>query len=983
MATLIDDLGLWEANDEYVARNKRGTLPKAGGGYLVVVPDANSSEAFARANSAAPSPGNGSDNDTIRVYEADEDFNVQQIHTVTDSFARPFEVVSSDLYSDNSVGIVNKRSGGWLWFRKLNTAAGTWGNPETVFSPAAGEVVDRVDITITDNDVPVIIANVRRDSNPRLVTKIFTRRTSDGTWVESFSDNTREPGTVNEPMHDCTITAIKAGGLAWGVVSGLLNGTDSGMEVWTATIDTATGTIFTPTKRATYLAGEMQTNYYNMSRGCWLFRSGTGEIVAAYMQARDDRRMIVAKIKTDGNTWDEVAQGTYRSGFGNLNLPSGFTATYARGRVNFVYSTPWTGGNMTQINYIAWLKPDNSVDFSGHYKWDNLGRADQGVPMLYPIGGTGRNADVAPHHAIQLYSRYAGGVLTLHLHRDYAANKPTNVSPGDGSAIATSLPLVTARVNLGKDWPQAQHRLRIQFATDSNLSTSLIEVNRERYSIVEGTDGAKYVTLNIQTDISERLAQGQWFMRVAVVDLFGNVSSWSDTVTFAVTHPPRTLNLSPSNYQQIQDAGNGEVRFTWGVTDPSSTDKQTAYQLIVNRADTGAVVYDSGKVQSEAKFHKASFDPSLRDVLLEWYVRAWDTDDIDGPYTGPETFTLAAPPQVVIDAPTPGAAVTSAVPYVAFTPTVGGERVITSYSVTITQGSQIIYASGPVKVSVPSGEQIVHNGTNPVLENEESYTVQVVVKDNTGLTARSNYVSFPTQWIVPAAPGPVTASSQFYNVEDNGYVEVYWDDDTRDANFQEWRLYRRTSMLDDQGQVIRQGKWEHLTSVRDVVDLYQYNDYYAPSGYKVDYQVTQLVNVYGEELETAPSPMFTVYPQSDGYWLMSDSTGTAYRLTSVTDDQYTTDYEESELLIIGRGRVYERGTRYGVSGSLTAKLRRNARERKVKLEEIRDTESMMFLRNPFGDVYPIYVGAIGVSRIAGVGKAEHVDVTIPYSEVAR
>jgi hypothetical protein len=40
------------------------------------------------------------------------------------------------------------------------------------------------------------------------------------------------------------------------------------------------------------------------------------------------------------------------------------------------------------------------------------------------------------------------------------------------------------------------------------------------------------------------------------------------------------------------------------------------------------------------------------------------------------------------------------------------------------------------------------------------------------------------------------------------------------------------------------------------------------------------------------------------------------------------------------------------------------------------------MRNPFGDVYRIRVGNLSISRLAGVGVDEFVDVTIPYSEVA-
>jgi hypothetical protein len=109
-------------------------------------------------------------------------------------------------------------------------------------------------------------------------------------------------------------------------------------------------------------------------------------------------------------------------------------------------------------------------------------------------------------------------------------------------------------------------------------------------------------------------------------------------------------------------------------------------------------------------------------------------------------------------------------------------------------------------------------------------------------------------------------------------------------------------------------------------------------------------------------------------------------LRFVTDDPYTIEYDQVTYNVIGRGRKADFGDKWGVTGTVTAKLRDiagglTARQQRENLIALRDEQRSVYLRNPFGDVWQVAMGNIGVGRIAGVALAEYVDIELPYSEV--
>ena len=94
---------------------------------------------------------------------------------------------------------------------------------------------------------------------------------------------------------------------------------------------------------------------------------------------------------------------------------------------------------------------------------------------------------------------------------------------------------------------------------------------------------------------------------------------------------------------------------------------------------------------------------------------------------------------------------------------------------------------------------------------------------------------------------------------------------------------------------------------------------------------------------------------------------------------------QATLNLIGRGRRLETGTRFGITGKLTAQLYDDAsltaRQKKQAIDSIRASDLRLYLRNPFGDVWSIGMMSAGYSRLPGVGAREFTTVSIDYSEI--
>jgi len=131
----------------------------------------------------------------------------------------------------------------------------------------------------------------------------------------------------------------------------------------------------------------------------------------------------------------------------------------------------------------------------------------------------------------------------------------------------------------------------------------------------------------------------------------------------------------------------------------------------------------------------------------------------------------------------------------------------------------------------------------------------------------------------------------------------------------------------------------------------------------------------------------TVALTGGDYWLLHP-TNSIYncRLAIVKSDDFSEQYEEAEMTIIGRGRKKDYGTRWGYKGQLVAEVwdrtDLTARQQRINFQALKAQKRDVYLRNPFGDLWLVTMGEASISRIAGIGTKEFVVITLPYSEVS-
>ena len=82
----------------------------------------------------------------------------------------------------------------------------------------------------------------------------------------------------------------------------------------------------------------------------------------------------------------------------------------------------------------------------------------------------------------------------------------------------------------------------------------------------------------------------------------------------------------------------------------------------------------------------------------------------------------------------------------------------------------------------------------------------------------------------------------------------------------------------------------------------------------------------------------------------------------------------------------EYGSRFGQAGSLTASLRDvvgglTARQQRLQIEALRNSDRVVYFRNPFGDVFQASMQTAHFDRVSGVGLLEYLELSLDYTEI--
>lgn len=355
------------------------------------------------------------------------------------------------------------------------------------------------------------------------------------------------------------------------------------------------------------------------------------------------------------------------------------------------------------------------------------------------------------------------------------------------ATVPNDRPLLQTLVTPAALYSNSRWKVEWQLALDDAFTTDVRTITQpdSDFQFFNSTNGAtipvKYVSYQLAQ--AQALYTDQWYIRTRLTDDLGTVGAWStqDTSYFFVSHPPAALAQTPASGTILQ-YGTGNVTFIWSFSDTESTDVQSAYQLVIERQDTGAVVSDTGKVISSAKSAIIAIAVGLTDVPLQWKIRLWDSDDAVGIYTAPNLFTLASPPVTSVTSPAEAAVVTTALPTFTWSFTSAGGYTQRAYRV-------IVYdtAPSPDESVADSGWIFSANQNHTfdanILQNLGSYRVEVYVLDSANMQGTDSN-NFTADWIEPVVAVPTLVADSFK-------VKVTWDDLAIDPDFVSWRLYRK------------------------------------------------------------------------------------------------------------------------------------------------------------------------------------------------
>jgi hypothetical protein len=655
---------------------------------------------------------------------------------------------------------------------------------------------------------------------------------------------------------------------------------------------------------------------------------------------------------------------------GVLTSPSGTITTTKRPTVSWTF-TP--DPDLSQIGNAAPFYSEVKIFSSAQYGAGGFNAASSPSAYYAPFLTGGNSHTVAPGVlqnglTYKAYVRAANLVNGAILWSNWTAGTaftlaipvptPTSIVPVAASTVTTSRPALNAQVAamventpLSRQW---------QIATNSTFTTGV-------HTVTETTKSSTK-TAPFAFPTTDRLPQGVWWIRARAIDVDGIAGSYSGGQSFTISHPGTSSGYIPSGGVTAGYATSFMV--DWKFSDLDTTDSQTKYQVLMWKSSTPGTVLDSGLQTSTNTFHTftTGIDATWKNTEIRWKVATYDLDNVSAGYSPEQTFFLRDIPVVTVTAPAAAAVVTTGAPLVTWTETIAGGATQAQFKVDILRSTVLQISSGWIV-----GTQLSWQVPTPVVTVGPSHQVVVSVMDTNGLVGTATN-TFTANYAAPPTPVWSIDSSQFSSA---GVNVIDWTGSLTDANFNSWKVLRRVSGTTD---------WTELFET-NTVGTREYKDYLAPSQQSVDYVVVQTAFSFGVLVESVYDPD-TFFGISTEYILVCpEDDSLNVPLPMVKSESFSEEFEQTAVNLIGRGRRIERGDRYGITGSLTASLRDvdgglSGREQRLRIEALRESERVFYLRNPFGDVLQIAITNASFERVAGVGTLEYLELTMDYSEIS-
>lgn len=554
----------------------------------------------------------------------------------------------------------------------------------------------------------------------------------------------------------------------------------------------------------------------------------------------------------------------------------------------------------------------------------------------------------------------------------------TILEPG-GDTVRSPYAIRSVYLNASNDLPfpsGVKAGARWQFSQVSNFSSGVVEwLNLDgrfdrgvlSYDPAPGnTDPGLASSRVCYRDPSQYLTQGTWYVRARSEDKYGQEGVWSGTRSFVVSHPPTPSPSSPVGEEHFDPDG-GVLE--WDFIDAWGDDRQTAYQVVV-RNEAESVVFSSGWVSSSLE--QAVMDtPPVAGLgrNFRWQVQVRDRDGVAGPWSPSQTFRYVLRPEVLITAPEAFGYADAGQPVVRWDVSMYPGATQLGYRVIIVdkETRRTTYLSGYVIDNVADS----HRVQGVYLENMKTYEAIVRITDSNNLIGEHK-VDFTTNFVLPPTAAATAIPSPY---EPEGHVRILWSG-TPDPLFEEWRIYRRKT-----------GESEWVLAARtSVASAREIKDWTVCEPGEYIYAAVQVISRHGSLVEGSKdshSAPITLRPSS--YWMVVPEMDFGMRIVP-SSDSLTKERESSSMDIIGRGRKVNFGPAVSREGSLTVPVRHlnrgmAASEVVGMIDLLVTGVTNVFLRDPFGNYFPVALGTYTMDRMSGVGATEMGDIEIPYVEV--
>lgn len=564
----------------------------------------------------------------------------------------------------------------------------------------------------------------------------------------------------------------------------------------------------------------------------------------------------------------------------------------------------------------------------------------------------------------------------------------TTLTPANGSTYNVSRPGVTFVIT--SDESNVPIIAEYWISTSASPQTDPnAYYNSQAYTINSGGFTSQ-ATLNIELPPGVMLTPGAWNIHARIKYSPSLNVIATKTQAFTIAFTPVATPLSPySNESRLFVNTTNNLLLTWAFSGEAlNNDVQTAYQVVVSRQSDGVTVVDTGKVASAVSQAVVTIPVAQADVQLSWKVRVWNKWDGVSAYTTGTLFLLGLTFSLNITAPTNNQVMTAGNPNLTATISISGGRTVKVINASAWKNDVKVWEKTVVG-SWANGATVNITDTASVFTTA-SYTYRVTAQDSLGGYSLPATRNFSVSYTLPATVNN-TPTLDITNYNTSGYVQVAWNDSTRDIDIYCWAVERKDDLIDPATDaVVLAGSYAEIGRVYGLASSYTFKDYLAPSNYKVTYRIVQVALRFGTEVRsTASTASTTVTLISDAYWLYAgpngDPASIAIKLYNVTADSFTNEYEVAQYTLLGRGRYNERGSKLGVAGQLNCQLRDSggttARLKKMLLEDFVEVFPVARMRSPHGDLYLVALGNVGVERIAGTGRSEFTNLTIPYAEV--